>query len=422
MGDKIETARGLAFTRCADALYPFGEEKYGSRNKFLLKTARTGAFLTGSGGIRFCIYAPEAHHVYVSCEGLTIHLGDRVNILDLEATGDDFPEYRLELVKSGEGFFQGELPAAELTGFYGPFPFTFVVDGAAMVHPYCRTTWRSGRLMNCVEVPDPDLEEKFSLRDVPHGAITYEIFWSRARNNWSPCLVYTPPGYGEGEGRWPVLYLQHGGGENETDWFTLGNLPEVMDNLIADGLAVPFVVVMNNTHLPPYQACGGEDDPGMLMYQAVDDLITKDCIPFIEQKYRVRTDKWGRAIAGLSMGAMQSSYVGFTHPEIFGNIGLFSGSIRCRRYWTEYDKNPHLNILREGKERLTEEYRVFYRGVAEQEHESRPWHKEDDRWLHEAGLDTADCYHYTLHPTMCHEWGCFRRSLYDFAQLIFQQG
>ena len=86
MGDKVETARGLAFTRCADALYPFGEEKYGSRNKFLLKTARTGAFLTG-GGIRFCIYAPEAHHVYVSCEGLTIHLGDRVNILDLEATG-----------------------------------------------------------------------------------------------------------------------------------------------------------------------------------------------------------------------------------------------------------------------------------------------------------------------------------------------
>ena len=133
----------------------------------------------------------------------------------------------------------------------------------------------------------------------------------------------------------------------------------------------------------------------------------------------MKTDKWSRAIAGLSMGAMQSSFVGFSHPELFGYIGLFSGSVRCRRFWEDYDANPHLAAFRGDVRVLDEQYRVFYRGVGAQEHASRPWHKEDDRYLHEIGVDTLSCYRFTEHPTMCHEWGCFRRSLYEYVQLIF---
>ena len=406
-----------AFFCSADSYLPFGPERYGSRNKYKVKTAKTGAMNTPEGGIRFKIYAPEAKSVYVSCEGLTIHLGDRVNILDLEATGDTFPEYRLELSKNEEGFFEGELTASDLSGFYGPFPFTFVVDGAAVVHPYCRTTWRSGRLMNCIEVADPDIEEAFTIRDVPHGAISYELFPSQVRGGYSPCLVYTPADYGSSGKTYPVLYLQHGGGENETAWFTLGSMREILDNLIADGKAGPCVVVMNNTHVPARQT---QEEAGVRAFGAVDDLLIGECIPFIESRYRVRSDKWGRAVAGLSMGSMQSSYLGFGHPELFAYIGLFSGSIRCRHYWEDYDANPHLAVIRRGNDAVAENYKVIYRGVGLQEYNSRPWHKEDDEYLRSIGLDQLPCYHFSLHPTMCHEWGCFRRSLYDFVQLIFK--
>lgn len=408
----------VAYTKCADAWMPFGKENYGTRNRFQMKKKKTGVWLLEKETVFFRIYAPDASHVYVSCEGLTVMHGSRVNILDLEKSGDDFPEYRLELKKNEEGFWEGGLEPSEYKGFYGPFPFTFVVDGCSMVHPYCRTIWRSGRLMNCVEIPDREYEDAFKVKPVPHGSISYEIFWSSAREDWSPCLVYLPPDYHSSDQFYPVLYLQHGGGENETNWFTLGNVSEIMDNLIAEKKAVPFVIVMNNTRLPGRRS---NESEGVRAFGAVEDLLVKDCIPYIEGKYRVRKDKWGRAIAGLSMGAMQSSYVGFGNPEIFGYIGLFSGSIRCRHYWEDYKENPHLSMLNSETEKIKEEYRLIYRGVAEQEFASRPWHKEDSQYLSELGVDQFACYHFTLHPTMCHEWGCFRRSLFEFVLLVFAE-
>ncbi len=422
-----EILQDLAFARNPNALYPFADENCGERNKYRRKFVKTGAFNTPEGGIFFKIYAPGAENVYVSCEGLTVHIGSRVDILELEATGDDFPEYRLQLTKNEEGFFEGELRAKELEGFYGPFPYNFVVDGAAIVHPHARSTWRGGRLLNCIEVADPEMQEKFMLRKVPHGAVSYELFWSEVLGRHAPCLVYTPADYGKVDKKWPVLYLQHGGGENETAWFALGNLTELMDNLIADGLAEPCVVVMNNTDIQPGKVdaafipeAAESAEPGLLEFGGVKRLVLGECLPFIESKYNVRTDKWGRAIAGLSRGAMQTSYMGFSSPELFAYIGLFSGSMRCRRYWNEFEANPHLDIVRRGNDALLENYKLIFRGVGEQEHESRPWHKEDEEYISSIGMDKLSNYQYRLYPTMCHEWGCFRRSLYDFVQLIFK--
>lgn len=412
-----EILNNLAFTRSADTFLPFGMERYGSRNKYTVKSAKTGAMNTPEGGVAFKIYAPEATNVYVSVEGLTVHLGDRVNILDLEATGDTFPEYKLQLSKNEEGFFEGELTAEDLSGFYGPLPYSFVVDGAAIVHPWSRATWRSGRYLNCIEIEDPNIEEAFTIRQVPHGNIIYDMFWSEVRGGYSPCLVYTPAGYEKSEKPYPVLYLQHGGGENETAWFTLGSMREIMDNLIADGKAQPCVVVMNNTHVPPRQT---DEDLGTRVQGAVADLVIGECMPFIENKYNVRTDKWGRATAGLSMGSMQASYLAFSRPDLFGYVGLFSGSIRSRHYWEDYKTSPHLAVIHQGNDVVMENYKVIYRGVGLQEYNSRPWHKEDCAYLKELGIDQLPCYHFSLHPTMCHEWGCFRRSLYDFVQLIFK--
>ncbi len=421
MSDRPFTPNNYAFVRTAEALYPMGPEAYGPRMRRGRPTAQTGAIPQENGDILFRIWAPDAHEVLVNLEGLTVHYGSRVNILELERTGQDFPEELLSLEKNDKGFFEGILAKDKLEGFYGAFPFWWVIDGAPVIHPYCRTTWRSGRLMNCVEVADPDLQAEFEMRDVPHGTVCYEMFYSEIRGDWSPCLVYIPAEYHTNTGkRYPVMYLQHGGGENETGWVTLANLPEVMDNLIAAGKAEPMIIVMNNTRIPNPTAANHGDHPGLVTFGAVDDLITRECIPFIEGRYRCLEGKENRAIAGLSQGGMQTSYVGFSHPELFGYVGIFSASIRTRHFWEDYNENPHLGMFTGDIKQLEENYRVIYRGVGAQERESRPWHKEDDRFIHERGIDQLKCYHHTIHPTMCHEWGVFRRSLYEFAQLIFK--
>ncbi len=421
MSDRLFPPKNYAFCRTAEALYPMGPEAYGPRLRRGRPTADTGAIVQENGDVLFRIWAPDAHEVTVNLEGLTVHYGSRVNILELERTGKDFPEELLSLSKNEEGFFEGTLTRDKLEGFYGAFPFWWVVDGAPVIHPYCRTTWRSGRLMNCFEVADPQLQDRFRLRDVPHGTVCYELFYSSIRGDWSPCLVYLPAEYHNSpDKRYPVMYLQHGGGENETGWVNLANLPEVMDNLIAEGKAQPMIIVMNNTRIPTPTANNHGDHPGLAAMGAVEDLIVNDCIPFIEGRYRCIPGKGGRAIAGVSAGGMQTSFVGFRHPELFAYIGIFSASIRARHYWEAYEDNPHLGMFTGDIAQLEENYRVIYRGVGESERNSRPWHKEDDVFIHQRGIDLLPCYHHTVHPTMCHEWGVFRRSLWEFAQLIFK--
>lgn len=417
MGALAESDFNCAMEASPLSLVPLGPEPCGGSGRDAVRI-ETGARVLDDGSVRFRIYAPKAHEVYVSLDGLTVHFGDRVDILKLEETGETFPEVKFYLGKLESGLFEGVLEKEKLGGFYGPLGYTFVVDGAYVAHGYGRITYRGGRAANCVEIPDPELEEEFLIKNVPHGAVSYEMFWSEVKGAMSPVLVYTPPDYGMSGRDYPVLFLQHGGGENETGWFSLGSLAPMLDNLIADGRAEPCVVVMNNTHVR-----AGEEaaDRGRAIFGAVERLLVEESLTYIESRYRVRKDKWGRAIAGLSMGGMQSSFVGFSHPELYGYLGIFSSSIRCRHYWNGYEDNPHLAGIGKCLGMLSEEYRVIYRGVGYQERESRPWHKEDDRFLEEIGVTALPCYHYKLHPVMCHEWGCFRRSLYDFLQLIFKE-
>lgn len=394
------------------AFYPLGMEG----------GAATGVRLQENGSILFRILAPEAQKVSVSLDSLSVHRGGMVDILELERTGGTFPPVEISLNPGDGGFFEYVLSPEELEGFYGPLRYTFIVDGARIVHPYGRTVWQSGRMANVVEIPDPELGEMLWVQRVPHGTVSYELFWSEVRRDDSPCLVYKPAGYDEGQQFYPTVYLQHGGGENETGWFSLGSIAPLMDNLIAAGKVEPALVVMNNTHVKYDDDTAARLglDARHRVFGAVERLLVSESIPYIERKYRVKRDKWSRAIAGLSQGSMQASFVGFSHPELFGYLGLFSSSIRCRHYWEKYEDNPQLQILRENPQRLAEDYRIIYRGVGSQERESRPWHKEDDAYLALLGVDRLSCYHHAIHPAMCHEWGCFRRSLYDFMQLIFR--
>ncbi|MCC8100964.1 MAG: hypothetical protein LIP11_01430 [Clostridiales bacterium] len=423
MPDFKEYIQNAAQNATTDAWFPLDEERLGGKKEEKRKE-KTGAFVMDNGDVVFRIYAPDAQTVSVSVDGLTTHRGGKVSILELERTGEDFPEVRLPLEKRADGMFETILKYEELEGYYGPLCYSYIVDGAYVLHRYGRCAFRSGRMTNYVEIPDPELQEYFLVQKVSHGSITYELFWSDVRGCESPCLVYTPADYGKSAKDYPVLYLQHGGGENETGWLTLGSVAPIMDNLIAAGKMEPCIVVMNNTQSSVrYDEQTAREkgmDAGTAFFGAVDQLVAVESREFIESRYRVKTDKYSRAIAGLSQGGMQTSYVGFSHPELYGYIGMFSSSIRCRHYWEDYRDNAHLKTLNEHPEQLAEDYRVIYRGVGDQEHESRPWHKEDDAYLARQGVDQMACYHHTIHPVMCHEWGCFRRSLLELAQLIFR--
>ena len=263
--------------------------------------------------------------------------------------------FDIALTNRGNGIWEGVIPAS--TGIIGNVVLNFIVDGSEAVNPYLPTMFYSGKIMNFIEVDDPKLDICL-MRDVPHGAVTREVFWSEAVNQWIRCLVYTPPGYEKGS-EYPVLYLQHGGGENETNWIASGKVPYIMDNGIAEGKTKPFIVVMNNGML---RAPGQE---GTSDFSGIEGIITKDCREYIESKYRVLTDKWNRAIAGLSMGSMQAIYIGFRNPDLFGSVGSFT-YLRCRDADNTYEGNPHLNILKD-YDNFWKTYKLFFRSIGGKE-------------------------------------------------------
>ena len=180
-----------------------------------------------------------------------------------------------------------------------------------------------------LEIPG-DPPTFLDTRDIPHGAIRAEIYRSKVLNGTRPLLVYTPPGYDQHpQESYPVLFLYHGYGDTVYSWVTEGRVQQILDNSIADGRAVPMVVVVPDTHaLDPDQI--PRTQVGHYLnenVQAEDRELFEDIIPFVTAHYRIRTDAKDRALAGLSMGGYQTVYTGFVHPDKFSALGVFSAGI-----------------------------------------------------------------------------------------------
>lgn len=342
-----------------------------------------------NGSVIVRMHAPGANRVTVQAVRLSVYRFD------------------VCLQKGEYGIFEGVIPADK--NLRGNIVLSFFVDDCEVINPYIPVQFYGDRISNCIEVPDEETPY-IAIRDVPHGAVTREIFWSETVGDWHRCMVYTPPGYHEG-GEYPVLYLQHGGGENETVWTFNGKLPHIMDNLIADGKALPFVVVMNNGLVKvPGQT-------GMNDFDGIEGIICSDCRKHIESHYRVRTDKWSRAIAGLSLGSMQACYIGMRHPELFGAIGSFT-YIRCRDKSNRYEENPHLDAVRDPVA-FWQQYRLFFRSIGAEERHLYEF-EEDDAFLSSCGVDLNKGYVRKVYPDMTHNWNCWRRAFHDFAMCLFK--
>lgn len=390
MADFSDFIRDRSYQYTADAFVYRRQMIGGTRTAPIMED--TGAFLQANGDILFRLYEPEAPQIEI--EWIAGH--------DREI---------MALIKRGDGFFEGVLPYTGNPKLTGKRTFILRIDGQTVVHPRIPAIFRGHQMVNYVEIPDLSWRDCL-VRNVPHGALAYRLYWSETVQDWQRCMVYTPAEYDHSQKEYPVLYLHHGWGENETTWMFGAKVPLIMDNLIAEGRAVPFIVVTNE-NLPKLPSDGTH---GMAGYSQV---LLRDCIPFIEKEYRVKTDKWSRAIGGNSYGCMITSFIGFTHPELFGNLGLFSGGIRCKDFWPAYEQNHQLDWLCRHAVDVGNAYRLIYRAHGTVEYHDSPDHVQDDAFLEEHGISQLPCFVREFFPDGRHEWDTFGKDFAGFARYAF---
>ena len=258
--------------------------------------------------------------------------------------------------------------------------------------------------MNYLEMPEEDFEE-YRLRQVPHGTVHLNYYPSEQTGRIKLCYVYTPASYDrEPERRYPVLYLQHGGGENESGWLWQGKLANLADNLIAAGSMQEMIIVMNTGYSFPDS---GAYHPAL---GAFPEEAADSAVPFIDRTYRTISDRTHRAMAGLSMGGMQTQRCVFAHPELFAWAGIFSGGLVIRDEEVDYSDvllNP---------ERFAERFRLLYVACGTQEvHFVGTREAEETVLAAGTPIVTFEDYGY-------HDWTFWRHCANDFLRRLFVGG
>lgn len=289
----------------------------------------------------------------------------------------------------------------------GIYDYTFNVDGLVITDPSSPQVFgnRQGS-RGIVEVPGPkDKPRHDEWRDVPHGAVTIHWYASSVSGGRRRLHVYTPPGYGKQPDRkYPVLYLLHGSGDNDSHWMHIGRANVIADNLLADSKAVPLVIVMPDGHVRERPPGPIDDKTRLELRQAFDRDLLEHVVPLIESSYRVRTDAPGRAIAGLSMGSAQALGVGLAHIDRFGAIGAFSGAIGS--------KDPVLAGLKSGQ--ANERLKLLWLGIGKDDVGLKS-KRELAATLKEMGVRHE--YHET---DGAHRWSVWRQYLADFLPRLFR--
>ena len=277
--------------------------------------------------------------------------------------------------------------------------FFLKIDGADVLNPYLPIGYGCSRPMNFLDIPVPG-EDWDAPEGVPHGSVARWTYPSSVTGKLEVCLVWTPAGYDPARA-YPVLYLQHGYGENEIGWVYQGHLARIADRMLAAGEIREMIIVMGN-------GMASSPDPRK-SFGLFPRILLADLIPFIESHYRVLIDKWHRAMAGLSMGSFQTSITTLTHPELFGYAGLFSGFLRS----PFPGSNDHLALL-DDPAAFHSAFRGFYRAMG----------TEDQYFDSFAGDDAfiAEKQVAMIRRTFPggHDWSVWRRCIHDFLPLIFQ--
>jgi len=299
--------------------------------------------------------------------------------------------------------------------------YVLVIDGVQVNDPASETYYGTGKQTSGIEIPEKGVD--YSLpKDVPHGEIRERWYHSKTTQEWRRIFVYTPPGYDtDRESRYPVLYLQHGGGEDERAWPNQGRIGFILDNLLAERKAKPMLVVMEQGYARRHgEAAPAPGRPGAprdfsRLFGAFEDVMVKDLIPMIDATYRTIPDREHRAMAGLSMGGMQTFQITLKHLDLFAYLGGFSGAGGGFGGVPFDPKTAHNGIMADAGE-FNKKVRLLWLGIGTAESKRmydsvKNYHKA----LEKAGIKHV----YYESPGTSHEWLTWRRSLHEFAPLLF---
>ena len=345
------------------------------------------------GTVTFRLWAPDAKDVELNSEGEESVPGASQERVMAAMKG-------VPLTKGNDGIWSitvGPYPA-------GAYRYTFIVDGVSTTDPKNAASSESLSSVRSLFLIPGNFTD---ARDVPHGNVAIVYYESKTLGRLRRMHIYLPPGYEKGAETYPVLYLLHGGGDSDDSWTSVGRANFIVDNLIAEGRAKPMIIVMPAGHVSPHmdmRSMGADvaSDPFS------NDLMN-DVIPFVEQHYRVVADAPHRAIAGLSMGGVQTLNVSLTHPGFFAYIGVFSsGWFPQVRGQFEQINQTLLQSPDKSKVKL------FWFGAGKY-----------DIALPNTG-PTIDLvkkygYHPDFHPSEgFHAWNNWRDYLHEFAPLLFQ--
>lgn len=276
-----------------------------------------------------------------------------------------------------------------------------------------------------MEVPEPGADY-YGIKDVPHGQVREVWYASKPTGGWRHALVYLPPGYDTStRTRYPVLYLQHGGGEDETGWIRQGRANFILDNLIAAGKAKPTIVVMaygyaRRAGAPaasgPSTAAADPEARRRVMQEMASTFqadMTEALIPFVDATFRTIADREHRAMAGLSMGGFQTFQITLNRLDLFSHIGGFSGAGLNGR---ALDPKVDFNGVFADPKAFAKKVRLLWLGIGTAEPERM---REGIRSLHKALTDAGVDHVYYESPGTDHEWQTWRRDLHDFVPRLF---
>ena len=329
--------------------------------------------------------------------------------------------------------------------------YSLQIDGAVIADPSTHTYFGSGWQNSAIEVPSPDAGF-YEHQDVPHGRVSQQWYYSKVTAKWRRAFVYTPPDYDAAKKSYPVLYLLHGWGEDETGWYRQGHVDDILDNLIAAKKAPPMIIVMDNLNAvkpgesaalfaarglvpPPSDAPpappsrggppgaggrgvgagrAGRGPGGPLGRPTYTEMMFTDLVPVVERTFRVRPGKENRAMAGLSMGGAQTFATTLTNLDKFAYIGGFSGN--CGGFGRGNDA-PDMKTICGGAfadaAAFNGKVKVLFLGIGAAE---GPGTKNFSEALTKAGVHNV----YFESPETAHEWLTWRRALNDFAPRLFK--
>ena len=325
--------------------------------------------VNSQGYARFRVVAPDAKSVIVS-----LGLGGRGGTV---------------LRKDKEGVWVGTTDGPMDEGFHY---YHLAIDGGVFNDPGTKNYYGSCRWESGIEIPAHD-EDFYAMKQVPHGNVQQVYFYSKSTDTHRRAFVYTPPTYGKDKKKYPVLYLQHGWGEDETAWSNQGHANLIMDNLIAEGKIEPFIIVMtygmtNDVkfgHIKEFTA------------KEFEKVLVDELIPYIDSNFRTQADKKHRAMAGLSMGGFETKLITLRRPEVFNYYGLLSGGVYAPG--DIKDKNQVASI---------------FISCGSKENPAGVTKAVED--LKAAGFNATSF----ISPDTAHEFLTWRRSLYHMAQLLFK--